>query len=104
MEKIILILMLYILYPLIISISQIPYEIEEIKAPFIMNQLQRPSFPNRNISIIKTGAKQNKLCTISIQKAIDHLAKLGGGTVIIPQGIWLSGRIELKSNINLRLE
>ena len=104
MEKSILILILYILYPIIISISQIPYEIEEIKAPFEMPQLQRPSFPNHIISIIKTGAKQNKLCTKVIQKDIDQLTKIGGGTIIIPPGIWLSGWIELKSNINLRLE
>ncbi len=86
------------------SAQQVPYEIEPIKAPFDMPQLQRPVFPNRTISITKTGAKQQKLSTVAIQKAIDQLAKKGGGTVIVPAGNWLSGRIELKSNINLRLE
>ena len=90
--------------PFILPLSQIQDEIRPIKAPFTMPQLQRPLFPNRNITIIKTGAKQNKLSTISIQKAIDQLSKIGGGTVIIPPGKWLSGRIELKSNINLKLE
>ena len=90
--------------PFILPLSQIQDEIRPIKAPFAMPQLKRPLFPNRNITIIKTGAKQNKLNTISIQKAIDQLSKIGGGTVIIPPGKWLSGRIELKSNINLKLE
>ena len=86
------------------SKEQILDDISPIIAPFDMPQLKRPIFPDFNITITKTGAKQNKLCTEAIQKAIDQIAKRGGGTVIIPEGKWLSGRIELKSNINLKLE
>lgn len=39
-----------------------------------------------------------------IQKAIDECHKSGGGRVIFPAGIYLSGTIELKSNVVLRLE
>ena len=42
--------------------------------------------------------------TKAIQSAIDHLSKVGGGTLIIPKGCFLTGSIELKSNINLYLE
>ena len=87
-----------------VSAQQMPEEIAPIQAPFDMPQLQRPAFPARTLSITKTGAKQKKLSTTAIQKAIDQLAKKGGGTVIVPAGSWLTGRIELKSNINLRLE
>lgn len=87
-----------------VSAQQMPEEIAPIQAPFDMSQLQRPAFPARTLSITKTGAKQKKLSTAAIQKAIDQLAKKGGGTVIVPAGSWLTGRIELKSNINLRLE
>ena len=45
-----------------------------------MPQLERPVFPELTINIIKTGAKQNKLSTPSIQKAIDQLHNKGGGT------------------------
>ena len=90
MKKIIIILIICLS-----NSQQFLDEIKEIKAPFEMPQLQRPIFPNRNINIIKTGAKQNKLSTSAIQKAIDQLYKNGGGTVIIPSGQWLSGRIEL---------
>jgi polygalacturonase len=44
------------------------------------------------------------LCTAAIQKAIDQCAAGGGGTVYFPAGVWLSGAIELRSHITLRLE
>ena len=62
--------------------AQMPAEIEPIKAPFAMPELKRPTFPERSISIVKTGAKQTKVNTAAIQKAIDKMAKKGGGTVI----------------------
>ena len=76
----------------------------DIQAPFNMPQLKRPTFPNLTMIITKTGAKQNRLSTSAIQKAIDEVAKHGGGIVIIPKGQWLTGLIELKNNINLKLE
>ena len=84
--------------------AQMPAEIEPIKAQFAMPELKRPTFPERSISIVKTGAKQTKVNTAAIQKAIDKMAKKGGGTVIIPEGSWQTGRIILKSNVNLHLE
>jgi polygalacturonase len=44
------------------------------------------------------------ICTAAIQKAIDQCAARGGGTVCFPPGVWLSGTIELRSNVTLRLE
>lgn len=44
------------------------------------------------------------LMTDSIQKAIDKCAELGGGTVVFPQGQYLSGGLGIKSNITLHLE
>lgn len=82
----------------------IPAEIEPVNAPFDMPQLSRPVIPDRSLSIAKTGAKQGVLSTKAIQKAIDKLARQGGGTVIVPEGRWLSGRIELRSNICLHLD
>jgi Endopolygalacturonase len=75
--------------------AQCPAEIEPIKAPFDMPQLQRPVFPARKV-VIKKG--QN------IQAAIDKLAKKGGGTVVVPKGKWHTGRIILKSNICLQVD
>lgn len=41
--------------------------------------------------------------TNAIQAAIDACAKDGGGVVQIPKGVFLSGTIELKSNVELNL-
>ena len=41
----------------------------------------------------------------AIQKAIDQCTSLGGGRVLIPAGkIFVSGRIRMKSNVELHLE
>jgi len=50
------------------------------------------------------GAVTNKLSTAAIQKAVDACHKAGGGTVVVPAGVYITGAIVLKSNINLYLE
>ena len=64
-----------------------------------------PKFRKDTVSIIKYGAiaDGNTLNTGSFDKAIDALAKRGGGVVLVPAGLWLAGPIVLKSNINLHL-
>lgn len=42
--------------------------------------------------------------TYFIQNTIDSCEKAGGGTVFVPAGSFITGTIELKSNINLYLE
>ncbi len=44
------------------------------------------------------------LNTASIQKAIDDCAAAGGGTIRFPAGRYLTGTIQIKSNVTLRLE
>lgn len=77
-----------------------PKNIEHIDAPFAMQQIQRPMFPTRR-SIVKMSKKG--MSTKAIQNAIDKMSAKGGGTVVIPDGNWHSGRIELKSNVELHL-
>lgn len=48
-------------------------------------------------------ADTSKINTISIQKAIDKCAEDGGGTVIIPKGIFVSGAVFLKPHVNLTI-
>ena len=43
------------------------------------------------------------LDTHAIQTAIDHCHAAGGGMVVCPPGIYLTGTIELKSNVELHL-
>lgn len=63
------------------------------------------SFKKDTISILKYGAKNDGLTlnTKSINQAITDCSKRGGGVVVIPEGLWLTGPIELKSNVNLHL-
>lgn len=75
--------------------------IGRIDAPFHMPQLQRPQFPDRKM-VVKM--KKRGLSTSDIQNVIDKLADDGGGTVVIPCGKWKTGRIILKSNINLEIQ
>jgi parallel beta-helix repeat protein len=40
----------------------------------------------------------------AINKAIEAASKAGGGTVLVPAGTYLSGSIQMRSNINLRID
>ena len=52
------------------------------------------------------GAKTDPLLlqTEAFQKAIDACAAAGGGTVLVPPGIYRIGTIRLRSHVTLRLE
>lgn len=74
--------------------------------PFDMPRLSVPIFPDNKVSILDFGGVGNgtKLNTQAFQKAIDALSSKGGGTLIVPSGIWLTGPIVMKSDINLHIE
>lgn len=57
----------------------------------------------QTFDITKFGAigDAKTLNTKSIQNAVDACNKNGGGTVLIPTGIFMTGTIYLKSNVNL---
>jgi hypothetical protein len=57
-------------------------------------------------SVLDYGADPNgrTLSTSSIQRAIDQVSKAGGGTVQLPSGTFLTGRIDLKSRVTLNLD
>ena len=44
------------------------------------------------------------LCTEAFQKGIAELTKRGGGRLTVPEGVWLTGPIELKSGVELHLD
>lgn len=45
----------------------------------------------------------NRVCTTAIQNAIDACWKAGGGRVIVPAGLYKTGTIVLKDNVDLHL-
>jgi len=67
--------------------------------------IKSPVFKKDTLSIKKYGAISdgNTLNTKSINATIDALSKKGGGVVLIPSGLWLTGPVVLKNNINLHL-
>ena len=60
----------------------------------------------RRLSIVERGAVGDgaTLNTASIQGAIDELACDGGGTVVVPSGVFVSGALFFKPGVGLRLE
>lgn len=82
----------------------LPDHIAPIHAPFHMPQLKKPTFPALSVNITAKGAKEGAMVTHEIQQSIDDISALGGGTVMVPKGKWFTGRIILKSNVNLHLE
>lgn len=79
-----------------------PVEIAPIEAPFYMPPMERPTFPDYTVRVI--CPTNGDMATRAIQKAIDQTAKRGGGRVVVPAGHWHTGRITLKSNVELHLE
>jgi polygalacturonase len=73
---------------------------------FDMPRVAEPSFNNYSVNIVDFGAVGDGLTknTEAIAKAIDDVAAHGGGRVVIPRGMWLTGPIILKSNINIHTE
>ncbi|HKJ68748.1 MAG TPA: glycoside hydrolase family 28 protein [bacterium] len=90
------------------QISEVPEAIAPIEAPFEMPGLERPEFPDQTFDIRDFGAQEitnsdSAKITGAIHLAIEAAHQNGGGTVLIPQGEWLTGPIHLMSNINLHL-
>lgn len=80
--------------------------IAPLEAPFPMPALHRPEFPDRTVSIIDHGAQPGGAHknTSAINDALSECSAAGGGTVLVPAGVWLTGAVHLRSNVNLHLE
>lgn len=100
-------LILAAILPVVLHAATEPLEpIAPISAPFAMPQLKRPVIPRLAISIVDHGANEggSEKNTEAFRRTIEACAKQGGGRVVVPAGKWLTGPIQLKSNIELHLE
>jgi polygalacturonase len=75
------------------------------RVPLVLKEIVAPEFPARDFDITAYGAvgDGNTDCSEAFRQAIDACNAAGGGRIIIPQGIFLTGAIHLKSNVNLHV-
>ena len=74
--------------------------------PFEMEQVQRPQIPEREVNIVDFGGVGDgvTLNSDAFAQAIDALSQQGGGKVVVPTGVWLTGPITMKDNIELHIK
>ena len=83
-----------------------PYKKYTENLPFAMPEVKAPTFPDAVVKISDFDAVGDgeTLCTEAFAKAVDALSQRGGGHLVVPRGVWFTGPIVLKSNIDLHLE
>ena len=90
------------------SLSDRDYEFSYLydNLPFEMEKVARPVIPSYEVCITDFGGVGDgvTLNSDAFAEAIDHLASRGGGHLVVPQGIWLTGPVTLKDNIDLHVE
>ena len=69
-------------------------------------QVAKPTFPKYTVDLADIGGTGDgvTLNTAAFAKAIAAISEKGGGELVVPPGIWLTGPIKLCSNLNLHLE
>lgn len=73
--------------------------------PGLLARIKPPVFPQRDFEITRFDARGDgaKDCTDAIGRAIAACSQAGGGRVIVPAGVFLTGPVHLKSNVDLHL-
>jgi polygalacturonase len=91
------------------SLRQLHAQPPGAQTPYSWTNLPRivePVFKKDTFNITDYGAVADGLTlnTSRIDKAITACSTKGGGVVVVPGGIWLTGPIAMKSNVNLHIE
>ena len=86
--------------------NQAPSEDPYSGLPFDMPRVELPAIPACKVVLTDFGAVGDgvTLNTEAFAKAIAQLSGLGGGTLVVPAGIWFTGPIGLESHIELNLD
>jgi polygalacturonase len=86
--------------------NRYPYASLYKDLPFEMPKVQRPIFPDRQLSVTECGGVGDgiTLNTQAFAQAMKVLSEKGGGTLQVPFGVWYTGPIEFRSNVNLHLD
>jgi polygalacturonase len=83
-----------------------PYARLRENAPFEMPAWNPPAFPDHEVLLTRCGGVGDgvTLNTEAFEKGMEQLEKQGGGRLVVPAGIWLTGPIVFRSHVNLHLE
>ncbi len=74
--------------------------------PFEMPRVKAPVFPKNEVNLLDFGGNPDgiTLNTDAFESAMQALSDKGGGKLIVPKGVWFTGPIVFRSNINMHLE
>lgn len=75
------------------------------RLPGILAAIRPPAFPDRDFPITAYGAVAGGTtdATFAFRAAIDACHRAGGGRVVVPPGVFLTGAVHLKSGVNLHV-
>lgn len=76
-----------------------------LRQPVIPAAPATPSIPATRVNLADFGAVADgeTLNTAAFERALSALEHRGGGTLVVPPGVWLTGPIRLRSRVNLHL-
>lgn len=74
--------------------------------PTPVKQVEAVVIPQNEVNLKDVGGTGDgiTLCTEAFERGISQLSKKGGGRLTVPEGVWLTGPIMLKDNIELHLQ
>ncbi|MBO6233923.1 MAG: glycoside hydrolase family 28 protein, partial [Prevotella sp.] len=74
--------------------------------PTEVAQVTVPEIPQNVVRLTDCGGKGDgvTLNTEAFKEATKRLTAMGGGKIVVGDGVWLTGPIELKDNIELHVE
>lgn len=88
------------------AFAQNPYDKYYTDLPCAVEHVQPIVFPDYTVTLTDFGAVGDGKtdCSEAFAQALKHLKKQGGGHLIVPNGVWLTGPVKLVSNVDLHLE
>ena len=74
--------------------------------PTPVKAVEEVVIPKNEVTLTDFGAVGDGIwvCTEAFKKGISQLTKQGGGRLNVPEGVWLTGPIQLKDNIEIHLD
>ena len=74
--------------------------------PVEVARVEVPDIPSNEVSVADFGGVGDGVtnCTEAFRRAMAHLTEMGGGRLVVPVGVWITGPIELMDNTELYVE